>query len=142
MLGIHWDPKEDVLRLLIKLNFSGILNGIRTEPDLTINDIPEKIPSLLTKRKVMSQRNGTYNPIHHERKIIIRKLWMLKLDWDDPLPPSIRMECIELFGGILEVSSITLKIGVQNQKPQRVILYSYYFLMLPWKRSVVHGPMV
>ena len=76
VLGILWNPREDVLFFNAKLNFSGIRNGQRLEPDLTNNDIPGKI--------------------------IMRKIWMLKIDWDDVLPTNVRNECLDFFRELLQ----------------------------------------
>ena len=124
VLGINWEPKSDVLRVPVKLNFSALKNGIRTEPYITIHNIQEKIPTILTKRNVMSQLRGIYDPLGLltpftvRGKILLRKLWMLKFDWDDPLPPVVCSECMNFFKDMLELPLITFQ---RCLKPQEAI---------------------
>ena len=115
VLGIRWMPKDDVLCFNVRLNFSCIKNGQRVKPDLTINDIPDKIPLELTKRNMMSQLNGIYDPIGLltpftvKGKIIMRNIWMSQSDWDDVLPRSIHNECLEFFQEMLQIPVVTFK---------------------------------
>ena len=73
-LGIKWDTKEDVFYLSIA-----------------------ELPPLhnLTKRKLVSDIArtfdvlGWFSPTTIKMKILLQRLWELKVDWDDPLTPSI-----------------------------------------------------
>ena len=49
---------------------------------------------------------------------MLRKLWMLKFDWDDPLPPVVRSECMNFFKDMLELPLITFQ---RCLKPQEAI---------------------
>ena len=121
ILGIEWEPKSDVLCIPVKLNFSALKNGIRTEPDITVYNLHEKLP---TKRNVMSQLSSMYDPLGLltpftvRGKILLRKLWMFNFDWDDSLPPDIRSECINFLKDILELPSISFQRCI---KPQEAI---------------------
>ena len=41
VLGVNWQPYNDVLWLPIKINFSAMKDGVRTEPNVTITNIRE-----------------------------------------------------------------------------------------------------
>ncbi|XP_065724482.2 uncharacterized protein [Drosophila suzukii] len=73
VLGLYWDPGRDILTYNI---------GLAANPDCT-------------KRQVLSDGSrifyplGLLAPIVIQFKIIFQKLWLLNLDWDDPLPSKL-----------------------------------------------------
>ncbi|XP_070855517.1 uncharacterized protein [Drosophila suzukii] len=73
VLGLYWDPGKDILTYNI---------GLAANPDCT-------------KRQVLSDVSrifdplGLLAPIVIQFKIIFQKLWLLNLDWDDPLPTKL-----------------------------------------------------
>ena len=91
-LGMYWNIKLDQLKFKCKLNFSEKVRKQKTGPNLSPNDIKGRVP-ILTKRKILSQVNGIYDPLGLvapfivKAKIMLRKLWMIKdIDWDDHIP--------------------------------------------------------
>ena len=60
----------------------------------------------------MSILNGIYDPLGLitpftvKGKILMRKLWMLKLGWDDQIPSDVSSECLDFFEAMLEIPSI------------------------------------
>ena len=98
VLGMSWNPLKDVLCYQVKLNFSKKKRKVHTQPDLSWQEIPASIPGMLTKRMVLSQFNGIYDPMGLaapftvRTKIILRKLWGRdeKLNWDDAMPERFR----------------------------------------------------
>ena len=115
VLGIGWDPKEDQFYFKAKLNFSPRRNAQRTGPDLKIDQIPTGVPLALTKRMVLSQINGIYDPFGLagpftvKGKILMRRLWSqeLKLEWDDLLPKEQRNEWVEFFRELFHMENVT-----------------------------------
>jgi len=73
ILGIHWDPEEDMLSYKVCLT---------TNPHNT-------------KRQVLSDMArifdplGILSPVLVQFKILFQKLWLLDLGWDTELPPKI-----------------------------------------------------
>ena len=61
ILGMKWDPNFDVFKFDVYLNFSPKRRKLRTGPDLNLENVSMKIP--LTKRMILSQINGTYDPL-------------------------------------------------------------------------------
>ena len=61
---------------------------------------------------MMSQLNGIYDPLGLltpftvKGKIIMRKIWMLKIDWGDVLLTNVRNECLDFFRELLQIHSI------------------------------------
>ncbi|XP_068233584.1 uncharacterized protein [Palaemon carinicauda] len=85
-------------------------HGVRTEPDLNKLNFVENIPSVLTKRVVVSQMCSVYDPLGFllpftlKAKILLRDTVKcdFKLGWDDPLPSYLKEQWVsyfcELFG--------------------------------------------
>ena len=92
VLGVSWNPNVDRISFHVNLNFSRKSHGQRTGPDLRKEDVPELLPKVLTKRLVLQQVMGIYDPLGIIApftllaKIHLRETWKQKLDWDDPLP--------------------------------------------------------
>lgn len=75
-LGVEWNTTHDYFRL---------------------TPIRELLPSGdLTKRRFVSDIAKVFNvfgwfaPTTIKMKILLQRLWELKIDWDDPVPPSIQ----------------------------------------------------
>ena len=104
VLGLCWAQEIDVLKFRIKINFPKKSKGVHTEPDLSEDDIPGKLP-ILTKRIILSQVNEIYDPLGLlssfvvKAKIYLRKLWTFepKLEWDDELPEPLFNDWFEFF---------------------------------------------
>ena len=103
VLGTWWNPDKDLISYKITLNFSDKRRGERTGPNLVAREVPEGIPEQLTKRLVLQQVMSLYDPMGLVgpyillAKILLRKTWLLKLEWDDPLPSSHREDWIKFF---------------------------------------------
>ncbi|XP_068245285.1 uncharacterized protein [Palaemon carinicauda] len=110
ILGLNWQCNKDVFHFKTKLNFSPKYKGVRTEPDLNKLNFVENIPSVLTKRVVVSQMCSVYDPLGFllpftlKAKILLRDTVKcdFKLGWDDPLPSYLKEQWVsyfcELFG--------------------------------------------
>ncbi len=76
VLGLTWNPKEDLFQIKTNLRES---------------DIPDQI----TKRIILSQVSRTFDPIGFispitiRAKIILQSLWRESLKWDDPVSHSL-----------------------------------------------------
>ena len=132
VLGINWNPLSDTISFNISLNFSRKRQGRSVGPDLKEKDIPECIPEILTKRQVLRQVMSIYDPMGLASpftligKIYLRDTWVLKLDWDDPLPPSLRIKWVEFFKSLFHLQGIQyprcLRPGHENGNPWLIIL--------------------
>ena len=76
----------------MRINLSKKYKGIRSEPDMTLEEIPKLIEITLTKRMILSIVNSCYDPlgligcILVQPKIELRNLYGTALDWDDSIP--------------------------------------------------------
>lgn len=62
ILGMCWLPKADVWVFKVRLNFSSKRRGVHVEDDLTEGQL-HLIPENLTRRMVLSQVAGIYDPL-------------------------------------------------------------------------------
>ena len=115
VLGMLWNPVADKFHFKAKLNFFTKKRGIHLLPDLKIEDVSDHIPEKLTKRMILSQINGIFDPrglitpSTIRAKILMRKLWTqeIKLDWDDPIPKDLHVEAKAFFTEMFEIEKLS-----------------------------------
>lgn len=86
------------------------------EPDLSREQVSAKIPETLTKRQILSQVSGVYDPMGLvspftvRTKIMLRKHWGQenKLDWDDSIPEHLKREWVTHFEELLELDKVSI----------------------------------
>ena len=110
VFGYMWDVTNDVMGVRFPVNLSKKRRSIRTEPNLTLDDI-EKLRILdLTKRKLLGFVNGFSDPAgiaspwYQKLKTLMKKLFLLEspLSWDQPIPEENRSEWVEVMIEALE----------------------------------------
>ena len=122
ILGHIWRPTLDKFVFIVVVNLSTTKrNGVKTEKDLTVDDIP-RLPSLkLTKRMllsfVMSQYDpmGLICPLTIRLKILLRGLYGPDRDlgWDEPIPSDLHLQWEELIAMFLDMGEIELSRAVR-----------------------------
>lgn len=91
-LGILWKPKDDIFCYSIKI---------------------EEIP-VLTKRKMLSVISqifdplGLIGPIIIRAKILLQRLWLSKVDWDDPIPNELYSSWNEFYRNLHFLSDMKI----------------------------------
>ena len=116
VLGLNWQPVDD------KLSVESEAVGV---------DIPEK----LTKRICLSKMNsvfdplGILSPVTIRAKMLLRRLWGLKLDWDTPIKESERRDWVELFQELqacetIQVPRCVKPVGVRHDVDPVLIMFS------------------
>ena len=121
VLGVIWDVSNDELHFKTKLNFSERHRKIRFEPDIKEDELLKRVPEVLTKRILLSQVNGVYDPLGLatpftvRAKIILRRLNLLKLDWDDSIPDEEREKWIKFFAELFDMEKIKF---ARSTKPE------------------------
>ena len=111
--GVVWYPKTDEVALNIpELNFSKKRRGRKSAENVGV--IPEK----LTRRDCVSRVYevhdplGWVTPITAAFKIDLQEFTLRGLDWDDPIPASLRDTWISNFGHIDELKEVKFKRAV------------------------------
>ncbi|XP_027138459.1 uncharacterized protein LOC113746562 [Larimichthys crocea] len=107
-LGVGYLVREDKLFVMVSINFSRRKKKMRTEVDLTEEEVDVKTPIPLTRRVLLSQVAGLYDPIglatpvKQKGVILVRRAFqearkLTKDTWDEPLSDELRGMAIELF---------------------------------------------
>ena len=118
VLGMEWEPQNDRILYSSRSNFS---DTKQKNSDLCLTQLPAAIPEKLTKRQILSQVNGIYEPLGLispftvKAKIMLRKLWAQdqKFGWDEPIPSSFRQEWITFFQEIFLLGSISFNRSIK-----------------------------
>ena len=63
VLGMNWNSHYDFFFFKVRLNFSKKIRDIRCKADIQRHDVPKKLPQNSTKRNILSQINGFYDPL-------------------------------------------------------------------------------
>lgn len=116
ILGMCWLPKADVWVFKVKLNFSSKRRGVHVEDDLAEGQL-HLIPENLTRRMVLSQVAGIYDPLGLvapcvlSSKIFMRSLYSREVQdgWDEPMSEDIKAKWVQFFRGLFELQTLTFK---------------------------------
>ena len=78
VLVMSWELQGDYFRFDVRLNFSRKRGKLRSQSNLSVQNFDEKIPSVLTKRMLLSQLNSIYDPLGLLSPFIIKGKVLLK----------------------------------------------------------------
>ena len=99
MLGLPWEAGRDVIKMHIGVNISPKKRGVRVGPELTEETIWQLDDLQMTKRIVVSQVYGVFDPLGLLSPLVIKYKLLLqrlstavKLGWDDPLEEELAEE--------------------------------------------------
>jgi hypothetical protein len=63
VLGLAWEPHQDILKFPVELNFSPKKKGIRSGPNVQKQDLAKAVPEALTKRVCLEQTSKFFDPL-------------------------------------------------------------------------------
>ena len=118
-LGFGYEPETDKLRVMTSINFSKKRGKMRTGIDLREDEVKSSTPNPLTRRVLLSQVAGFYDPIglatpaKQKGAMLVRESYQEagmsspnKDTWDDPLSPRLREASIRLFEEYVRLGQI------------------------------------
>ena len=111
VLGVWWHPTRDIIHFRVKLNFSTKCRGVRTGPDVTVDQLGD-ITTLLTRRRLLEQVMGLFDPLGLlspfllKAKVFLRETWVEKLGWDDPISSIMANKWIEFFTNLFTLETL------------------------------------
>ena len=93
-LGVQWNPKDDVYKFTVHLNFSRKRRRVHISPNLSPEQLSSETPAALIRQMILSEINGVYDPMGLiapftvRAKILMRKLWQepKQIGWGDLVP--------------------------------------------------------
>ena len=117
VLGMGWEPREDVFKIKVRINLSKKYKRGRSSEDIPYEDIPSIVEMKLTKRLLLSFVNSCYeplgltSPITVQMKITMRKLYSKDniLGWDGDISLERKKEWVDLIQRVKESESVTFK---------------------------------
>ena len=118
VLGTRWNISKDTLGYNVNLNFSNDKKNGTEAPNLTRDHLYLDRCISLTKRMILSQVNGIYDPLGLaipftvRAKFLMRKLWRSDyktIGWDDPIPDDVQDEWLQFFREMFEMKDLEFK---------------------------------
>ncbi|XP_026467639.1 uncharacterized protein LOC113371215 [Ctenocephalides felis] len=108
VLGLRWDPIQDCFKFNINL-----LHQNRTKRHI-----------LSTIARIWDPL-GFITPITIKFKMIMKELWLLKLDWDEPLPSSLVATWLSIYNQLPELINLSIPRFVGTKNYIRCSLYGF-----------------
>ena len=111
VLGLPWDTAKDAIVIKMVVNLSARKQGVRTGHDLHPGDEDLIKGAVLTRRVLMSQIHGIFDPlgllspITIKFKLVLQHLVQAEVDWDEPLEGDLRGEAEVVCSVLPEVCS-------------------------------------
>lgn len=108
-LGLKWDPAADVLNFPTNI----------------------ECPSQATKKTILSNSAklfdplGLLSPCTIVPKMILQKLWMSNLNWDDPVPHEVEKSWLEFAATLNSLSSLQIPRFVLIEEPDTIEMHTF-----------------
>ena len=112
VLGLHWDPHNDVI------GYPHYQKS--TNEEVTKRDLMKTIGKLYDPL-------GLLSPVTVRAKIIMQQVWKASLPWDEPLPPALLQQFRILEDDLQTVTRLQVPTYYFAQTIQDRIQYSTYF---------------
>ncbi|GBN95271.1 hypothetical protein AVEN_24285-1, partial [Araneus ventricosus] len=103
----------------------------KSNEDQFIFKVSVKEHILYTKRDVMStiarlfDPLGLLGPVICKAKIFLRRLWLEKVNWDDPLPEQFASDWDRFVCNLKEIEKIKIHRYILNLQPERIVLLGF-----------------
>ena len=110
VFGYKWDVPNDNLAVQFPVNLSKKKRSVRSEPNMTLDDVGRLGTMHLCKRNLLGFVNGFSDPVgiaspwYQTLKVLMKDLYLLEspLSWDQPIPEQNREEWIAVMVEALE----------------------------------------
>ena len=120
-LGLGYLVKEDKIHVMASINFSKRKKKMRLGQDLLLDQVRAQTPNPLTRRNLLSQVSGLYDPVglvtpaKQKGAILVRRAFQeaksdncpVKDTWDTALSDSLREDAIRLFEEYVQLGQVT-----------------------------------
>ena len=115
MLGIIWEPHEDVIKFVVRINLTPLKNKSRTGADLTRQELLENPLKSITRRQFYSQVQSLFDPIGLlspvllKAKTLLIRMWegsCASLGWDNALPEDLIAQVVSFFVELYDLETL------------------------------------
>ncbi|CAC5403224.1 unnamed protein product [Mytilus coruscus] len=121
ILGMRWDPKQDLFDFKGRINFSPKYKNVRKGENITKSQIESSVPTSLTPRMVLSQVASVYDPLGLATpytlaaKVLMRKLCIenntndktiTNSRWDYAMSAESRLEWMDFFKELFDLEQL------------------------------------
>ena len=114
VFGYGWNAKTGVMRLKFKLNMSKKKRGVRTEPDLTVDNLESLKTQKFTKRNLLGLTNsfgdylGIAEPYTMKYRLGMKEIFQLDkpLGWDDEISEELKEGWINLISETVQARGV------------------------------------
>ncbi|GBM64742.1 hypothetical protein AVEN_129111-1 [Araneus ventricosus] len=123
-LEISFNQKEDSTIKTLGMAWKSI-------EDQFIFKVSVKEQTVYTKRDVLStiaelfDTLGLLGPIIYKAKIFLQRLWLEKVNWDDPLPEEFASDWTRFVCNLKEIEKIEIGRYILNSQPERIVLLGF-----------------
>ena len=131
VLGMKWVLLGDYFKFTVNLKFLNQRGNCEIDYKKSIENFEQLVPNVITKRMILSQINGIFDPLGLvspfiiRGKILLRQLWVEKFGWDDHITGKMRDDWIDFFKQMMNLDLIKFKRCVRPvdavNKPMLVI---------------------
>jgi hypothetical protein len=111
VLGLKWHPSSDTLQFPVK--------------------IESEFESRVTKRTILSNSARIFDPlgllsiITIIPKVILQRLWLTKLGWDDKVPLDIYKQWVRFVKNLVSLSSLNIPRFILSENPITIQLHTF-----------------
>ena len=117
LVGMIWEPEEDLIRLDIKDLFLGKAKRGKL-PDPVTGDVKTALSKRFTKRILLGKTAGVFDPlglltpVTCKFKLDMQKVTELKTDWDDRLPEDLLLDWVGNLDTIRQLKEVKFRRAV------------------------------
>ena len=112
VLGLPWEPELDRIRMHLGVNLHPRKNGVRTGPELTKEKLGLLETTAMTRRLVVSQVYGIFDPlglvspVTVNYKLLLQRLTKAGADWDEELDEELAAQSREVLKAMVEANDV------------------------------------
>ena len=131
VLGIGWDPREDVFTVRVSVSLETKRKAASKESDLGFDQIPSIVKTKVTKRILLSIVNSCYDPygllvaLTIQMRIALRDVCKSNVSWDDDLSEETKQSWVKILQRMKQAEEIRFRRCVRPSnsvgKPQLIV---------------------
>jgi hypothetical protein len=159
VLGLPWDPLNDVIRFHLGVNLSKKRGKIRTEDEITALNLEQIETTTMTRRVMVSQIYTIYDPlglmspITIRYKMLLQKMSSPEFGWDEELDKELSLESRKILIEMVKARDIVFPRSIippgscgklkivgwfDGDPASGCVLYSLYDREMPTEGGEVH----